>query len=103
MRRCGWLGSPSLHRTPCTPRHPRPALLNAPAPAPCLLQIQAKLKLAGVDAVYLTSTGERVTQLDQLQDIDELHIVEVRCAPAPPQPYICDRGFPTEGRIRRHY
>ena len=38
----------------------------------------AKLKLAAVDSIYLASSGEHVTSLDQLQDIDELHVVEVR-------------------------
>lgn len=40
-------------------------------------QVQTKLKLAAVDSIYLASSGERVTSLDQLQDIDELHAVEV--------------------------
>lgn len=44
-------------------------------------QVQTKLKLVGIEAVYLASSGERVTRLDQLQDIDELYVVEVgaRC------------------------
>lgn len=45
---------------------------------PVYPQVQAKLKLVGVEAVYLASSGERITRLDQLQDIDELHVVEVR-------------------------
>lgn len=58
--------------------------------------MQQKLKLSSVDSIYLASvwctrapctqcvlthppqTGERVTSLDALQDIDELHVVEVR-------------------------
>ena len=39
-------------------------------------QVSTKLKLAGVGAIYLSSTGERVLRLDQLQDIDELYVVE---------------------------
>ena len=41
-------------------------------------QVQSKLKLMGIDAIYLASSGERITRLDQLQDIDELYVVEVR-------------------------
>jgi len=51
----------------------RDALLCIPFP-----QVQTKLKLVGIEAVYLASSGERVTRLDQLQDIDELYVVEVR-------------------------
>jgi hypothetical protein len=32
----------------------------------------------GIDSIYLASSGERITRLDQLQDIDELYVVEVR-------------------------
>lgn len=39
-------------------------------------QVQTKLKLVGIEAVYLASSGECVTRLDQLQDIDELYVVE---------------------------
>lgn len=39
-------------------------------------QVQAKLKLVGIDSIYLASSGERITRLDQLQDIDELYVVE---------------------------
>ncbi|PRW56787.1 hypothetical protein C2E21_4555 [Chlorella sorokiniana] len=39
-------------------------------------QVQTKLKLVGIAAVYLASSGEQVTRLDQLQDIDELYVVE---------------------------
>ena len=41
-------------------------------------QIKGKLKLAGVGEIFLASTGERVVRLDQLQDIDELYVVEVK-------------------------
>jgi hypothetical protein len=41
-------------------------------------QVKTKLKLAAIDSIFLASSGERVTSLDQLQDIDELHVVEVR-------------------------
>ncbi|GAB4819805.1 hypothetical protein N2152v2_006851 [Parachlorella kessleri] len=41
-----------------------------------LQQVKTKLKLAAVDSIFLASSGERVTSLDQLQDIDELHVVE---------------------------
>jgi hypothetical protein len=42
------------------------------------VQVQTKLKLMGIEAIYLASSGERITRLDQLQDIDELYVVEVR-------------------------
>lgn len=53
----------------------------APVAACTASQVQTKLKLVGIEAVYLASSGERVTRLDQLQDIDELYVVEVgaRC------------------------
>lgn len=38
--------------------------------------VQSKLKLSGIDSIYLVSSGELVTRLDQLQDIDELSVVE---------------------------
>ena len=68
------------------------------------LQVQTKLKLAGIDSIFLVSvcllhmrmrvhsrnimsradihvstqqSGEKVTRLDDLQDIDELHVTEV--------------------------
>eukprot|EP00891_Asterochloris_glomerata_P003163 jgi/Astpho2/3163/Aster-x1128 len=41
-----------------------------------LLQVQKKLKLAAVDSVFLASSGERIHSLDDLQDIDELHVLE---------------------------
>lgn len=40
--------------------------------------MKGKLKLAGIGAIVLASTGERVVRLDQLQDIDELYVEEVR-------------------------
>lgn len=39
-------------------------------------QVQTKLKLVGIEAIYLASSGEPITRLDQLQDIDELYVVE---------------------------
>lgn len=42
-------------------------------------QVEAKLKLSSLDSIYLASSGERITRLDQLQDIDELYAVEVGC------------------------
>lgn len=39
-------------------------------------QVQTKLKLMGIEAIYLASSGEQITRLDQLQDIDELVVVE---------------------------
>ncbi|KAL4858541.1 hypothetical protein ACK3TF_001501 [Chlorella vulgaris] len=39
-------------------------------------QVQTKLKLMAIQAVYLASSGEHITRLDQLQDIDELYVVE---------------------------
>ena len=41
-------------------------------------QVQTKLKVASVGQVYLATTGERILRLDQLQDIDELIVVEVK-------------------------
>ncbi|KAK9832857.1 hypothetical protein WJX81_008069 [Elliptochloris bilobata] len=45
-------------------------------------QVQTKLKLIGVESIFLASSGEQVTRLDNLQDIDELHVVEAK--PPPP-------------------
>eukprot|EP00884_Botryococcus_braunii_P000536 jgi/Botrbrau1/10483/Bobra.0133s0086.2 len=42
------------------------------------MQVQAKLKLVGIEAIYLATSGERVTRLDELQDIDELQVVEAK-------------------------
>lgn len=39
-------------------------------------QVSQRLKLSGVAALYLSSTGERVTSLECLQDIDELVAVD---------------------------
>lgn len=52
-------------------------------PCPACTQVQTKLKLVGIEAIYLASSGERITRLDQLQDIDELAVVEVRGRSAP--------------------
>lgn len=41
-----------------------------------LQQVQQKLKLTSVESVSLASSGEQITNLDDLQDIDELHVVE---------------------------
>lgn len=38
--------------------------------------VRFKLKLSGVGDMYLASTGEVVSSLDQLQDIDEVQVVE---------------------------
>ena len=38
--------------------------------------VRFKLKLSGIGDMYLASTGEAVSSLDQLQDIDEVHVVE---------------------------
>lgn len=38
--------------------------------------VRLKLKLSGVGDVYLASTGETVKGLEQLNDIDEVHVVE---------------------------
>lgn len=45
-------------------------------------QVRTKLKLSGIEGVYLASTGEEVSRIDDLQDIDELHVVE--SSPPPP-------------------
>ncbi|CAL5219260.1 g1056 [Coccomyxa viridis] len=39
-------------------------------------QVQSKLKLSSIDSIYLASSGEKITKLEDLQDIDELHVVE---------------------------
>lgn len=62
--------------------HPPPCCSCPSTPCPPHLQVQAKLKLVGIEAIYLASSGERITRLDQLQDIDELYVVEVRGGPA---------------------
>lgn len=41
-----------------------------------LQQVQQKLKLTSVESVSLASSGEQIKNLDDLQDIDELHVVE---------------------------
>lgn len=44
-----------------------------------LVTIQTKLKLSnGIEEIVLASTGEKVNGLDQLQDIDELYVTQVR-------------------------
>lgn len=47
-----------------------------------LQQVQQKLKLTSVETIVLASSGERITNLDDLQDIDELHVTEGK-TPAP--------------------
>ncbi|GIL47311.1 hypothetical protein Vafri_4165 [Volvox africanus] len=39
-------------------------------------QVKSKLKISGVSEVFLASSGQKVTSLDELQDIDELCVVE---------------------------
>uniref|UniRef100_A0A7S0RDR4 Uncharacterized protein n=1 Tax=Chlamydomonas leiostraca TaxID=1034604 RepID=A0A7S0RDR4_9CHLO len=39
-------------------------------------QVKAKLKIIGVKEIYLAASGQKVTSLDELQDIDELCVVE---------------------------
>ncbi|CAL8460625.1 g154 [Coccomyxa elongata] len=51
-----------------------------------LLQVQTKLKLAGIDSIYLVSSGEKITRLDDLQDIDELHVIEGSAPAQKPHP-----------------
>ncbi|GAX74044.1 hypothetical protein CEUSTIGMA_g1494.t1 [Chlamydomonas eustigma] len=41
-----------------------------------LQQVKAKLRLSGVKEIFLASTGQKVTGLEELQDIDELCVVE---------------------------
>lgn len=41
-----------------------------------LQQVKQKLKIVGVKEVHLVSSGQRVTSLDELQDIDELCVTE---------------------------
>lgn len=47
-----------------------------------LQQVQQKLKLSNVESVTLASSGEQITALDDLQDIDELHVTEGQPATA---------------------
>lgn len=67
--------------TPAQPSAHQPSSLppvscqNLPFSLPA--QVQTKLKLMGIEAIYLASSGERIQRLDQLQDIDELYVVEV--------------------------
>ncbi|GLC44146.1 hypothetical protein PLESTB_000924500 [Pleodorina starrii] len=39
-------------------------------------QVKSKLRITGVSEVFLASSGQKVTSLDELQDIDELCVVE---------------------------
>ena len=63
------------------PCHAHSRCCSLPALACWPAQVQTKLKLVGIAAVYLASSGEQVTRLDQLQDIDELYVVEVSGRP----------------------
>ncbi|KAK9809435.1 hypothetical protein WJX73_007028 [Symbiochloris irregularis] len=59
-------------------------------------QVQTKLKLSGVQSIQLASTGEAVTNIDQLQDIDELHVTEA----TPAAPSLA--GLPTAADTNAH-
>ncbi|GMH33031.1 hypothetical protein BSKO_00865 [Bryopsis sp. KO-2023] len=39
-------------------------------------QVKVKLKIDGVAAIYLASSGEQISSLEGLEDIDELHVEE---------------------------
>eukprot|EP00200_Dunaliella_tertiolecta_P003980 CAMPEP_0202351110 /NCGR_PEP_ID=MMETSP1126-20121109/7901_1 /ASSEMBLY_ACC=CAM_ASM_000457 /TAXON_ID=3047 /ORGANISM="Dunaliella tertiolecta, Strain CCMP1320" /LENGTH=226 /DNA_ID=CAMNT_0048943191 /DNA_START=154 /DNA_END=834 /DNA_ORIENTATION=- len=41
-----------------------------------LQQVKSKLRIPGVKDIFLAASGQRVTSLDELQDIDELCVVE---------------------------
>lgn len=73
-RRCGPAAAAASLQPPCPepPRHSRHRHNNRGP------QVQAKLKLVGIQAIYLASSGDAISRLDQLQDIDELYVVEVR-------------------------
>lgn len=47
-----------------------------------LAQVKAKLKLSGIADIYFSATGVKVTNVNDLQDIDELCVVEGADAPA---------------------
>ena len=86
-----WARQPPHQLALCLP------CLPAPAAAFCCrrrspAQVQTKLKLMGIEAIYLASSGERITRLDQLQDIDELYVVEVRWVVVVGVVHVCDAG-----------
>lgn len=39
-------------------------------------QVKTKLKIVGVKEIYMASTGQKVSSLDEVQDIDELCVVD---------------------------
>lgn len=43
-----------------------------------LQQVKSKLRLEGIGSVYFASTGEKISSLDGLEDIDELYVEEVK-------------------------
>lgn len=45
-------------------------------------QVQNKLRLRGISSICIASSGEQVLRTDDLQDIDELHVVEAQAPPA---------------------
>lgn len=57
-----------------------------------LAQVTQKLKLTGVETVQLASTGEAISSLDQLQDIDDLLITEVGARAGSGWPGLLDRA-----------
>lgn len=54
-------------------------------------QIQTKLKVKAVGNVVLATSNERVTTLEELQDIDELYVEEAEAVPASPNGFGTDR------------
>ncbi|PNW74973.1 hypothetical protein CHLRE_12g502050v5 [Chlamydomonas reinhardtii] len=59
-------------------------------------QVRSKLRITGVSEVYLASSGQKVTSLDELQDIDELCVVEG------PEPFASNgqMPLPSEAALR---
>lgn len=55
-------------------------------------QIETKLKIKAVGTVVLATSNERVTTLEELQDIDELYVEEAEIAPASPNGVGLDRA-----------
>ncbi|GFR46845.1 hypothetical protein Agub_g8484 [Astrephomene gubernaculifera] len=59
-------------------------------------QVKSKLRISGVSEVFLASSGQKVTSLDELQDIDELCVVEG------PEPHAANgpMPLPSEAALR---
>eukprot|EP00892_Ulva_mutabilis_P004460 jgi/Ulvmu1/2386/UM130_0019.1 len=49
-------------------------------------QVKSKLRIRAIQAMTMAATGEVVTSLSQLQDIDQLHVIEAADVPIVQQP-----------------